>query len=577
MEKLNSLDSMRHTASHILAAAIKKLFPDTKFGIGPTIENGFYYDFELTTPLSSEDLQKIEKEMKRIIKLNSPLEKSEMTKKEAKEFFKDQPYKTELIDCIKDENVSIYKIGDFTDLCAGPHTEKISNIKAFKLLSLAGAYWRGDEKNAMLTRIYGTAFLNQEELDAHLKMLEDAERRDHRRLGKELDLFVFSDLVGPGLPLFTPKGTIIKDELQKRVEMICRGYGFEKVSTPHLAKIELYKISGHADKFGDELFRVSSKKGHDLVLKPVQCPHQTQIYASRMRSYRELPISYMESEKQYRAEKTGEVGGLNRVYAITVEDGHTFCRPDQVKDQIKNLVNIIRDFYTSLGMWENHWVSLSVRDYEHPEKYIGDKDDWDLCEKILTEISEEMGLKAKRCEGEAALYGPKLDFMFKDATGREVQIPTVQLDFATPKRFNLTYIDEEGKQAAPVMIHRAILGSYERFMALLIEHFAGAFPYWLAPVQMHVIPVSEKTLDYSCKVYNKLKQAGVRADVDMSNESLGKKIRNAEMQKIPYILIVGQKEADLSNEQELFISVRARQEGDMGQMTTDDLLEKVSQ
>ena len=335
--------------------------------------------------------------------------------------------------------------------------------------------------------LYGVVFANQDELEQYIERQEQAKLRDHRKLGQELDLFCFSDLVGPGLPLYTPRGTIIISQLQSYVERICNKYGFEKVKTPHLAKRLLFETSGHAAKFSDELFSVTSPKGHDFSLKPVICPHQTQIYASRNRSYKDLPIRYMESDKQYRAEKTGEIGGLNRVYAITVEDGHSFCRVDQVKQEVINMVNIIKDFYSALGLWGNHWVSLSVRDYSHPEKYIGNSDDWDLCEKMLQEISEELHLDAKRCEGEAALYGPKLDFMFKDALGKEIQIPTVQLDFATPKRFGLTYTDTDGEEVSPVMVHRAILGSYERFLVLLIEHFAGWLPFWLAPEQIRIL------------------------------------------------------------------------------------------
>jgi threonyl-tRNA synthetase len=401
-------------------------------------------------------------------------------------------------------------------------------------------------------------------------MMEEAEKRDHRKLGKELDLFCFSDLVGPGLPLYTPKGTILKEELQKHIESVCKKYGFQKVSAPSLAKVELFEISGHAKKFSDELFHVSSEKKHDFVLKPVQCPHQTQIYASKTRSYKDLPIRYMESDKQYRAEKTGEDGGLSRVYAITVEDGHSFCRVDQVKDEIKNMVDIIRDFYSALGLWDNHWVSLSVRDYAHPEKYIGETEDWDTCEKMLQEISDEMKLDAKKCEGEAALYGPKLDFMFKDATGREIQIPTVQIDFATPKRFGLEYVNKEGKKDSPVMVHRAILGSYERFLVLLIEHYAGAFPTWLSPVQVMILPVSEKFKDYGQNIKNQLVDSDIRAEIDDSDESLGKRIRAAKLQKIPYILVVGEKESTTDS-----VAVNSRDNNKPETMKIEEFLEKI--
>jgi len=579
MEKeLSNLAILRHSAAHLLAAAVLDMFPEAKFAIGPTVENGFYYDFELPRTLIPEDLPLLEEKIRAIIAKNLAVEKSEVEPIDAKDLFKKagHPYKNELIeDLAKEEKakkVTLYKSGPFVDLCHGPHLDSTGEIRpdAFKLLKIAGAYWRGDEKNKMLQRIYGTAWENKKDLDVYLDKIEEAAKRDHRKLGKELDLFVFSDLVGQGLPLFTPKGTTIIDELKKHIEAVCRQYGFEKVMTPHLAKIDLYELSGHAKKFSEELFHVTSTKKHRFVMKPVQCPHQTQIYASRPRSYRDLPIRYMESEKQYRAEKTGEVGGLNRVYAITVEDGHTFCRRDQVKQEIINMVNVIKDFYSGLGMWENHWVSLSVRDCAHPEKYIGEPKDWDLCEKMLQEISDEMGLKAQRREGEAALYGPKLDFMFKDALGKEIQIPTVQLDFATPKRFNLVFTNENGEEENPVMVHRAVLGSYERFLVLLIEHFAGAFPVWLAPEQVWVMSISEKHADYANEVAKKLRNAGVRLTVKNENETIGKKIREGEMQKIPYLLIVGDKEIDAGS-----VAVRQRGQGDLGPMKIEKFQEKI--
>lgn len=574
----NNLEIIRHSTAHVLAAAVLEMFPDAKFGIGPAIENGFYYDFDLPRTLIPEDLPILEEKMKAIIKANYPFEKEDISIENALEHFTkaQEPYKVELINDLAAEGnkkVSVYKTNGFVDLCSGPHLDSTGEIKAeaLKLTRISGAYWKGDEKNKQLQRIYGVVFENKEKLDEYLKMLEEAKTRDHRKLGKELDLFCFSDLVGPGLPLYTPKGTIIIDELQKHIEMVCRKYGFQKVKTPHLAKRELFEISGHATKFGEELFSVTSPKNHEFSLKPVQCPHQTQIYASKMRSYKELPIRYMESDRQYRAEKTGEVGGLNRVYAITVEDGHSFCRVDQVKDEVINMVKIIKDFYSALGLWENHWVSLSVRDYEHSEKYIGTPEDWDLCEKMLQEVSDETGLNAKRCEGEAALYGPKLDFMFKDAMGKEIQIPTVQLDFATPKRFELVYINEKGEKVSPVMVHRAVLGSYERFLVLLIEHFAGAFPVWLSPVQAVVIPVSEEKFgDYAKQVKEKLVASGIRAELDDSRESLGKRISEAEKQKIPYMLVVGEKEMESDS-----VAIRSRGDKKQEVMKVDEFAEKI--
>ncbi|MEI6053942.1 MAG: threonine--tRNA ligase [Candidatus Saccharibacteria bacterium] len=579
MEK-DKLSVMRHSLAHVMAAAVQSIWPNAKFGIGPTIDDGFYYDIDLGDfKISETDFIKIEKLMHEIVSKANDFEKSEVPIKEAIDWAKsnNQPYKLELLNDLmrsgttsfKDINtedlgiksedtsavdtVTFYKIGNFTDLCLGPHVSSLKAIGAFKLMRIAGAYWRGKETNPQMQRLYAVAFENQKELDIYLDRVEQSKLRDHRKLGQELDLFCFSDLVGPGLPLYTPRGTIVINELQNCIENVCRNYGFEKVKTPHLAKRILFETSGHAGKFSDELFSVESPKGHQFSLKPVQCPHQTQIYASRSRSYKDLPIRYMESDKQYRAEKTGEIGGLNRVFAITVEDGHSFCRVDQVKQEVVNMVNIIRDFYSALGLWGNHRVSLSVRDYSHPEKYIGDPADWDLCESMLEEISDELDLKAERSEGEAALYGPKLDFMFKDAMGKEIQIPTVQLDFATPKRFNLSYIDKEGKEVSPVMVHRAVLGSYERFLVLLIEHFAGWLPFWLAPEQVRVLTINDTVSDYVSEIEEIIKNTilmkpvkyrEIRYSVDDRNESLGKKIREATNWKIPVQLIIGQRDKD---------------------------------
>ncbi|MFR5857425.1 MAG: threonine--tRNA ligase [Bacilli bacterium] len=423
---------------------------------------------------------------------------------------------------------------------------KIDNDVYVKLLRVSGVYFEGNANNKMIQRIVGKSFESKEDLDKYNVFIEEAKERDHRKIGQDLDLFCFSDYVGAGLPLFTPRGTIIIDELKREMERVCRKYGFEKVSCPSLADISLFETSGHAQKFNEELFRVESPKGHKFVLKPVQCPHHTQIFASKLRSYKDLPIRYMESDKQYRAELQGAVGNsLSRVYAITVEDGHVFCTREQVKQEIINICNLIKDFYSRMGLWENHWVSLSVRDYEHPEKYIGEKSDWDLCESLLQEISDELRLDAKRCEGEAALYGPKLDFMFRDALDREIQIPTVQLDFATPKRFGLFYIDENGEKQTPVMVHRAVLGSYERFLVLLLEQFKGVLPVWLSPVQVNIVPVNMKYHDEYCQ---KLKQIlideDIRVSYDDSKEQMGKKIRQSNVMKNPYTLIIGDNERD---------------------------------
>ena len=560
-----------HTTSHIMAQAIKRLFPKVKLAIGPAIDKGFYYDFDAEKAFSDEDKEKIEQEMNKIIKDDLPIEKFSLPKEKAIELMKDEPYKIELINDLDDgEEISFYRQGEFTDLCAGPHLISTGKVKSVKILSSSSAYWKGDEKREVLQRIYGISFPKKKELDEYLERLEDAKSRDHRKIGKELDLFCFSDYVGGGLPLYTPKGTIIKDTLQREIEKICRNYGFQKVSCPSLANISLFETSGHAQKFNDELFRVSSPKGHEFVLKPVQCPHHTQIYASKMRSYKDLPIRYMESDKQYRAELQGSVGGLSRVYAITIEDGHSFCRIDQVKDEVINMCNIIRDFYTRMGLWEDHWVSLSVRDYDHPEKYIGNKEDWDLCESMLQEVSDELHLEAKRCEGEAALYGPKLDFMFTDALGREVQIPTVQVDFSTPKRFGLYYVDKNGEKQTPVMVHRAILGSYERFLALILEQFKGALPTWLSPVQVKILPISDAHIEHAKEIMKKLEDEEIRVELDDRQEKTGYKIREAQMQKIPYMLVVGDKEVESNT-----LSVRTREDGDIGVYKINDFVEKI--
>lgn len=472
--------------AELLQKVIQNNYKNIKYENINANEKEFYYEFKIDEKISENDFEKFEREIKRI-------------KKDA----------------------------------------------YVKLIRISGVYLNGNSNNEMITRISGKGFNNKEELDEYNKFLEEAKERDHRKIGQDLDLFCFSDYVGPGLPLYTPRGTIIKDELQKEIEKVCRKYGFQKVSCPSLADISLFETSGHAAKFNDELFRVSSPKGHNFVLKPVQCPHHTQIYASKIRSYKDLPIRYMESGKQYRAELQGSVSGLSRVYAITVEDGHSFCRIDQVKEEVKNMCNLIKEFYTRMNLWNNNWVSLSVRDYNHPEKYIGDKEDWDLCEQMLQEVSDELGLNAKRCEGEAALYGPKLDFMFEDALGREIQIPTVQLDFSTPKRFNLSYIDENGEKIPPVMVHRAVLGSYERFLVLLLEQTKGVLPLWLSPVQVNIIPVNIKYHDEYCKkLKEKLLEEEIRVEYDDSEESMNKKIRQSNIIKNPYTVIIGDKERD---------------------------------
>ena len=550
---MNNLDNLRHSCAHLIAAAVLDLYPEAILTLGPSIENGFYYDFD-NLKISEADLPAIEAKMHEIVKSWKGFEKEVLSYDQAKKTFAKNPYKLEIIEQYKDQELSAYKSGEFSDLCRGGHCEHPDHeLKYFKLMSIAGAYWRGDEKNKMLTRIYGTCWPSQKELDDYIKKVEDNLANDHRVIGKKLDLFAFSDLVGKGLVMYTPKGTIIKNELKNALVKISKKYGVQEVNIPHMAKIDLYKISGHADKFSDELFKVVSHYDEEFVLKPVNCPHHTQIYASRQRSYRYLPIRYIESTQQHRDEKPGAIGGLYRSRSFEIDDGHTFCTPEQIKQEVINTVKIIEEFYTGLGMWGKHWVSLSFRDPKTPEKYIGDLSDWEKAQVMLQDISDELKLGAKVMIGEAALYGPKIDIMLKDALGNDRQLGTVQVDFAMPKRFGLTYISNDGSEKTPVMLHRAILGSYGRFIANLIESTGGAFPIWLAPVQVAILPISEKHLDYAQKVNEQLIASDIRCELDSRSESLGAKIRDAEMQKIPYILVLGDKETQAKT-----VSVRAR-------------------
>ena len=549
------LEHKRHTLAHLLAAAVIQNYPDAILTLGPAIENGFYYDIDFSagaTP-GDADLKKIQTTMKKMIGSWKAFSHVEVSQEEALERFKNNPYKTELINEIADkgETITLYTVGEgkteFTDLCRGGHSENPAEeiaTDAFKLDKIAGAYWRGDEKNPMLTRIYGLAFDTKEELAAYEQELEEAKKRDHRKIGKELDLFTFSELVGPGLPLFTPKGTMMRDLIVDKIMQIQSKYGYTKVTIPHITKSDLYKTSGHWDKFGDELFKVRGKSDAEFVMKPMNCPHHTQIFDSRPRSYKELPIRYAETTMVYRDEQAGELIGLGRVRSITQDDGHVFCTVDQIEQEVENIVLVIQEFYQSLNMYTegNFWVSLSARDPQNPDGYLGDPAIWDTAETTLAKIAEKLSLPYKKIEGEAAFYGPKLDFMFKDALGRERQLATAQLDFVMPERFNLSYIDNEGSKQMPVMIHRAIAGSLERFMAIMIEHFAGNFPLWLSPVQIAVIPVNEVHNEYAQEIYATLQKAGFRVEIDTSDDSMGKKIRNAKKEKLPYFIVIGDKE-----------------------------------
>lgn len=565
------VEKMRHTLSHVLAAAVKELYPTTTFGIGPAIDTGFYYDMDFQgEKISDADLAKIEKKMRGVIARSCKMVRREVSREEALAWAKEngQRYKTELIAELPDgETISFYDLVDpksgevlFTDLCKGPHVDDLKQVGAFKLDKIAGAYWRGDEKREMLTRVYGVAFATEDELKAYLGRQEEAKRRDHRKLGKELDLFCFSDLVGAGLPLFTPRGTVLREELSE-LSLGLRGKaGFKKVWTPHITKVDLYKASGHYAKFGDELFMVHSQvNGEEFALKPMNCPHHAQIFASRPRTYKEMPVRYMEATTDYRDEKTGELGGLSRVRSLTQDDSHVFCRKEQIKDEIQTLVGIVRKLYSTVGM-EKLRARLSYRD--DSDKYLGDRELWKMAQEQIKEAAIENGLDYFEQEGEAAFYGPKIDFMAEDAIGREHQVATVQLDFVQPERFGLEFVNEKGEKERPVMIHHATLGSIERFISVFIEHTGGWFPLWCAPEQVRILTVSAEAEDYArcvaeildgVELEEPVKHNPLRFSLDLSDDSLGKKIKRATELKVPVVLIVGSKDAEAKE-----VSVRLR-------------------
>ena len=558
------VERMRHTLSHVMAAAILELYPDVKLGIGPAIENGFYYDIDFgKTKISEDDLPKIEKKMWGIIQRKLPMVRREVSRNDALDWAIDggQTLKKELIEELPEsDKITFYDMGElFTDLCKGPHVENTGECGPFKLVKVAGAYWRGDEKREMLTRIYGVAFESEEELEEYLKRQEEAKARDHRKLGKELDLFTFSDLVGAGLPMFTPRGTVLRDVLANYSLSLRQKAGFSRVWTPHITKVDLYKTSGHYAKFGDELFMVHSQvNGEEFAMKPMNCPHHTQIFASKPRTYKEMPVRYMEPTTDYCDEKTGELGGLSRVRSLTQDDSHVFCRSTQIKDEIHNLVGIVREFYSEMGMKLR--ARLSYRNDE--DKYLGDAKLWKSAQEQIKQAAIDNGLDFFEAEGEAAFYGPKIDFMAEDAIGREHQVATVQLDFVQPERFGLEFVNEKGEKERPVMIHHATLGSIERFMSVFIEHTAGWFPFWTAPEQVRVLTVNDQVEDYVQKICSilsgvvlekPLAHNELRYTVDESDESLGKKIRRATEMKIPCVLIVGPKDAEAGE-----VSVRLR-------------------
>ena len=568
------VDRMRHTLSHVMATALTEMYPGIQFGVGPAIKDGFYYDVDLSrvktkndevVKISDADLSKIEKKMREVIARGFKMQYSEKSRAEALDWAKQngQDFKIELINELPEgEVISFYQLGDFTDLCKGPHIESDKEVGAFKLMRVAGAYWQGDENKPMLTRIYGVAFETEDELKEYLEKIEEAKARDHRKLGKELDLFCFSDLVGAGLPLFSPRGTILR-EMMSEYSLSLRGVsGFEKVWTPHITKMDLFKASGHYAKFGDELFIVYSQvSGEDFALKPMNCPHHAQIFASRPRTYKEMPVRYMEATTVYRDEKSGELGGLSRVRSLTQDDSHVFCRKSQIEDEIKNLIKIVRELYTAVGM-EKLRARLSYRSDE--DKYLGDMSLWEMAQAQIKNAAIDNGLDFFEAEGEAAFYGPKIDFMAEDAIGREHQVATVQLDFVQPERFDLNFINEKGEKERPVMVHHATLGSIERFLAVFIEHTAGWFPFWCAPEQVRIVTVNDGVLDYVSEIEDVLKQIvldkplkynELRFTTDKTDDSLGKKIRRATSMKIPVILVVGPKDMEART-----VSVRLKDE-----------------
>lgn len=602
-DKAAQLHAMRHSLAHITANAIQHLWPNAKFGVGPVVENGYYYDIDLgDDKLSDEDFAKLETEMKAIIAADEPFERFEMTVDEAIRWSidNDQPYKHELLNDLKREgttiakdldagelgleakegskveNVSFYRNGDFTDLCRGPHVESTGKVGAFKLMRVSGAYWRGNDQNAQMQRVYGIAFTTDKELRQHLAMLEEAKKRDHRKLGQELDLFVFSDLVGAGLPLWTPRGTIIRNELDKFVQSMRDKVGFVPVTVPHITKKDLYEKSGHWAKFADELFRIKTREGHEFAMKPMNCPHHTQIYDSQPRSYRDLPIRYRETTMVYRDEQTGELGGLSRVRSITQDDAHIFCRYSQAKEEIFKLWDVIEEFYGTVGIELS--LRLSLHDPENRKAYMGSDEQWRSIEDQMRSIARERkGDDFTEELGDAAFYGPKLDFLGKDAIGRTHQVATIQFDFNQPEGFDLNCIAEDGSQERIVMMHCAVMGSLERFLNVYIEHTAGRFPVWVAPEQVRLVTVNQEdaTMKFAADVVAEATELGLRVKVDNDNESVGKKIRNAEIMRVPYTVVVGEKEIETSN-------VMPRVRGDLSNgseaktLSVDDFLKTVA-
>ncbi len=572
-DDLEGRETFWHSSAHLMAEAIEFFYPGTKFGIGPTVDNGFYYDIDLPEGkvLSDKDLVIFEQKILELARTKEEIFRSEISKTDAINLFteKGDQYKLELITDLQDGTITIYKQGNFTDLCRGPHLPNMGFIKAVKLTNIAGAYWRGNEKNKMLTRVYGITFPKQKLLEEYLVLLEEAKKRDHRKIGKEMELFTFSPAVGMGLPLWLPKGAILREQLEKFLKKVQKKFGYEQVITPHIGDVGLYKTSGHFQKYGKDSFQPirTPNEGEEYMLKPMNCPHHCEIFKFKPRSYKDLPVRMAEFGTVYRYEQSGELHGLTRVRSFTQDDAHIFCRPDQLKEEFLKVIDIIFIIFKALD-FKDYAAQISLRDPKNTEKYIGSDENWEKAESAIIEACAEKGLKTKTELGEAAFYGPKLDFMIKDALGRSWQLGTIQVDYNLPERFGLEYIGADDKRHRPVMIHRAPFGSMERFVAVLIEHTAGKFPLWLTPDQVVILPISEKYNDYAQKVSNQLNNSDIRAGIDDRNEKIGRKIRDNEMKHIPYLLIVGEKECEGNT-----VSVRRQGEGDKGSMSVDSFAE----
>ena len=571
-EDLDGKKAYWHTTSHIMAQAVQRLFPNVKFAIGPSIHDGFYYDFDVEKPFTDEDKAKIEDEMKKIIKEDIKIERFSLSKKEALELMKEQPYKQELINELPEgEEISFYKQGDFTDLCAGPHLMSTGKVKSIKILSSSGAYWRGDEHNKMLQRIYAISFPKASMMEEYMVKLEDAKNRDHRKIGKELELFMTHELVGSALPMYLPNGATVRRILERYIQDKEIAMGYKHVYTPSMANVALYKTSGHWDHYKEDMFPVMKMDNEEMVLRPMNCPHHMLIYKNKMHSYRDLPIRIGELAHDFRYENSGAVCGLERVREMCQNDAHLFVRPDQIKEEFGKVVQLILSVYKDFG-FKDYSFRLSLRDKNNKEKYFDDDEMWETAESQLREILKELNLNFYEAEGEAAFYGPKLDVQIKTAVGHDVTISTCQLDFLLPQRFKLEYIGKDGEAHRPVVIHRAILGTFDRFLAFLIEETKGAFPLWLAPVQVKVLPISEKHVEYANKIYEEMFELGIRVEVDADNEKIGYRIRKAQLEKVPYMLVVGDKEQETN-----MVAVRSRENGDIVTKTIEEFIKEVQE